>query len=81
MKQVGAEEARKQFAEILSRASQGSTTIITRRGRPCAAVVPLDALPAPTPIPSIVDLRGSGTNLWGANSLESLGALRDEWGP
>jgi prevent-host-death family protein len=38
----GAEEARNQFSDLLAAAEHGDSTIITRRGRPVAALVPID---------------------------------------
>jgi prevent-host-death family protein len=38
----GAEEARNQLPELLDAAAEGRSTIITRRGRPIAALVPLE---------------------------------------
>jgi prevent-host-death family protein len=39
----GAEEARNQLPELLDAAEKGRSTIITRHGRPVAALMPLDA--------------------------------------
>ncbi|MFM7118961.1 MAG: type II toxin-antitoxin system prevent-host-death family antitoxin, partial [Gammaproteobacteria bacterium] len=42
----GAEEARQQLPAILSAAANRQTTVITRNGRPVAAVVPAAAMAA-----------------------------------
>ncbi|MFM7121539.1 MAG: type II toxin-antitoxin system Phd/YefM family antitoxin [Gammaproteobacteria bacterium] len=74
----GAEEARQQLPAILSAAASGRTTIITRHGRPVAAVVPASAAKQASPA-SLTALAGSGKGLWGSNSGKTIAALRDEW--
>ena len=45
MNQAGAEEARKRLPELIDRAQrEGTVTIVTKRGVPCAAIVPLSHL-------------------------------------
>ena len=39
----GAEEARNQLPDLLEAAEKGRSTIITRHGRPVAALVPIEA--------------------------------------
>jgi len=75
----GAEEARNQLPELLDAAAQGRSTIITRRGRPIAALVPLETYKAAVRQQPIITLRGSGRGLWGRNSTRTIRALRDEW--
>ena len=43
----GAEEARNQLPDLLDAAEKGRSTIITRHGRPVAALVPIEAKPNP----------------------------------
>jgi prevent-host-death family protein len=74
----GAEEARQQLPAILSAAAAGRTTIITRHGRPVAAVVPAAAAKRSGPA-SLTALAGTGKGLWGGNSGKTVAALRDEW--
>lgn len=74
----GAEEARQQLPAILSAAAAGRTTIITRHGRPVAAVVPA-ATAKPARPASLTALAGTGKGLWGTNSGKTVAALRDEW--
>lgn len=38
---MGAEEARKMFPSLVESASRGKTTIITKHGKPYAAIVPV----------------------------------------
>jgi prevent-host-death family protein len=71
----GAEEARNQLPALLEDAARGRTTIITRRGRSIAALVPVASV---TRQKGLIDLLGSGKGLWGA-SPRRLGRLRDEW--
>jgi prevent-host-death family protein len=39
---MSARDARAHFAEVIARAQDGTPTIITRNGRPVAAVVPIE---------------------------------------
>jgi prevent-host-death family protein len=75
----GAEEARNQLPDLLAAAEKGRTTIITRRGRPVAALVPLDAYGAPTRQQALGSLEASGRGLWGRRSSRTIRSLRDEW--
>ena len=75
----GAEEARNQLPSLLDAAEQGRTTIITRHGRPVAAIVPVDLLAAGNAQQSLMPLRGTGRGLWGKNSSQTIRSLRDEW--
>lgn len=76
---MGAEEARNQLPDLLKAAEQGSTTIITKHGRPVAALIPIEQLEAGTSQRSLLPLKGTGRGLWGRNSLQTIRALRDEW--
>jgi prevent-host-death family protein len=76
----GAEEARNQLPDLLEAAEKGRSTIITRHGRPVAALVPIEAYGA-TVIRQqpLMPVAGSGRELWGKNSTRTLRKLRDEW--
>lgn len=74
---LGTEEARKQFPSLVERASQGKTTLITRHGKPYAALVPPSQAQARRG-ESFLGLRGSGKGLYG-NVARYLDALRREW--
>lgn len=74
----GAEEARQQLPAILDAAAAGRATVITRRGREVAAVVPVSAIKAARPV-SLLTLAGSGPHLWGADSAATIAELREEW--
>jgi prevent-host-death family protein len=75
----GAEEARNQLPELLDAAEKGRSTIITRHGRPIAALVPIEGLSAAVRQQPLTPLKGSGRGLWGKNSARTIRRLRDEW--
>ena len=77
MKTAGVEEARKTLPEILSRAHHdGTVTIVTRRGVPYAAIVPVRQ--ALREAPGLTALRGSARGCYG-DAAEYVGRMRDEW--
>ena len=78
-REKGAEEARDQLPQLLEDAASGRATVITRRGRPVAALVSLKAYRGSSKQKSLLDLEGSGRGLWGRNSHETLTKLRNEW--
>jgi prevent-host-death family protein len=75
----GAEDARNQLPDLLEAAENGHATIITKHGRPVAAIVPLDAYDAASRQEPLVPMEGSGRGLWGEDSRRTLRDLRDEW--
>ena len=75
----GVEEARSQLPDLLEAAENGCSTIITRHGRPVAAIVPLDAYVEGRHQEPLLPLEGSGRGLWGDDSRLTLRELRDEW--
>ncbi|MGA9088233.1 MAG: type II toxin-antitoxin system Phd/YefM family antitoxin [Bradyrhizobium sp.] len=75
----GAEEARNQLPDLLEAAEKGRSTIITRHGRPVAALVPIEAYGAAIRQQPLISVAGSGRGLWGKNSTRTLRKLRDEW--
>ena len=75
----GVEETRQQLPSLLEDAHAGQALIITKRGKPYAALVPLEALPDTRPRPSIVALRGSGRGLWGRDAAAWVSRMRNEW--
>jgi antitoxin (DNA-binding transcriptional repressor) of toxin-antitoxin stability system len=74
----GVEEARRAFPALLDAASQGGTTIITRRGIAVAAIVPAGDAAKVRPI-SLMSLAGTGKGLWGTDSTRTVARMRDEW--
>jgi prevent-host-death family protein len=75
----GSEEARNELPSLLEEAQSGRATIITRRGRPVAALVPLSQYQTGHRQQSLLNLEGTARGLWGKNSTGTLKKLRDEW--
>ena len=83
-KAKGAEEARNTLPALLDLAERGESTIISRHGRPIAAIVPIAAYEAihddkKPRQRSLLSLSGSGAGLWGEDSAKTLRGIRDEW--
>jgi antitoxin (DNA-binding transcriptional repressor) of toxin-antitoxin stability system len=80
----GLEQARARLPRIVTDAGSGVSSVITRHGKPCAAVVPMKVLDelraARKPPVALLALRGSGRGLWGAKAGKAIADLRDEWG-
>lgn len=76
---TGVEETRQQLPSLLDDAHAGKPVVITKHGRPYAAIVPLEALPEGGPRPSMRALRGSGAGFWGDDAAAWVERLRDEW--
>jgi prevent-host-death family protein len=72
----GAEEARQNLPALLEQAHQGKPTVITRHGRPYAALVAIEDAPVRRSL-GLTRLRGTGKGLW--NGPDSVGSQRDEW--
>ena len=75
----GAEEARNQLPDLLDAAQKGRSTIITKHGRPIAALVPVEEFVERGAQRSLLPWKGTGRGLWGKSSARTLRALRDEW--
>jgi prevent-host-death family protein len=75
----GAEEARNQLPDLLDAAEKGRSTIITKHGRPVAALIPIAAYGAAARQQPLTPLARSGRGLWGRDSARTLRKLRDEW--
>lgn len=79
----GLEQARIQLPAIIANAHAGVASIITRHGKPYAAVVPVQdfqKLHAADVTPGLLALRGTGRGLWGSHVGQTIAELRDEWG-
>ncbi len=80
----GLEQARAQLPLIASEAHAGNASIITRHGKPIAAVVPVqqwqEHRASQRARSGLLALRGSGRGLWGKHAGLAVAALRDEWG-
>lgn len=74
-----AEEARAHFSKLLNDAEKGTATIITRHGRPVAAVVPIAEYTRTPRQQPLLDLQGTGRGLWGKDSVQTIRALKEEW--
>jgi len=79
MLRKGAEEARSQLPDLLEAAEKGRSTIITKHGRPVAALVPIEAYGTAVRQQPLMPVAGSGRGLWGKDSARRLRKLRDEW--
>jgi prevent-host-death family protein len=75
----GSEDARNELPSLIEAAQTGHSTIITRRGRPVAALVPVGAYHRSHRQQSLLPLEGSSKSQWGKNSTRTIGKLRDEW--
>ena len=75
----GAEEARNTLPDLLEAAEKGRSTIITKHGRPVAALVPLKEYAAAGREQPLAPLQGSARGMWGEDSARTIRALRDEW--
>lgn len=78
-KSYGAEEARTLLPELLDRAHRGEPSVITKRGKPYAEVVPVGSVTRGKPRLPFLSLAGSGRGLWGRDSQKAVNRLRDEW--
>jgi len=79
MRRKGAKEARNQLPALLDAAEKGQSTIVTKYGRPVAALVPIEAYGAAVRQQPLMSVAGSGRGLWGPISTRTLRKLRDEW--
>jgi prevent-host-death family protein len=79
MRRKGAEEARNQLPDLLKAAEKGRSTILTRHGRPVAALVPIEAYGAVVRQQPLMPMEGSGRGLWGKDGARAIRRLRDEW--
>lgn len=80
----GLEQARIQLPSIIANAHAGIASIITRHGKPYAAIVPMEDLQKSRSVSGaasgLLALRGTGRGLWGAHIGQTIAELRDEWG-
>lgn len=75
----GVEEARNRLPSLIAAAEKGQSTIITKHGKPVAALMPIEAYGAAANQQSLTSLEGSGRGLWGKDSTRAIHKLRDEW--
>lgn len=67
--------------ELVAAASEGNTTLITRHGRPLAALVPVDEADRRRLPTAMRDLKGCAVGVWGEDPAPLVEKLRDEWNP
>lgn len=75
--EYGVQSARERLPELLDRAHRGERVLITKHGKPYAALV--EPAVATRKGGAFARLRGSGKGLWGRNSARWLEKLRREW--
>jgi prevent-host-death family protein len=75
----GVEDARSQLPTLLAEAERGRSTVITRHGRPIAAIVPVARMAGAQRQLSLLGLAGTGKGLWGKDGAKTLRKLREEW--
>lgn len=79
---IGVEEARRRLPELLQRAQAGETSLISRHGKPVAALGPLGGRITGDPVlrhqhlQRLLNLRGSGQSCWGAMAEPLVQAAR-----
>jgi len=76
MRVRGAEAARNQLPQLLDAAEKGASTLITRRGRPVAELIPAGHRSSSGSQQPLNSLVGSGKGLWSPGMVQML---RDEW--
>lgn len=75
----GVEDTRRRLPALVEDAHRGQATLITKHGKPYAALVPLAALTRSRQGLDIRTLRGSGKGLWGRSAAATVRKLRAEW--
>lgn len=75
----GVQEARKELPILLEAAYRGSRTVITKRGKPYAAIVPVGEGVRARAGLTVLGLRGAGKKIWGDDATKIVQALRKEW--
>ncbi|MES2530970.1 MAG: Prevent-host-death protein [Pseudomonadota bacterium] len=76
---IGLEQGRKTLPELASRAQAGEPSLLTRHGKPYAAIVSPELLVQAQPRARFLALRGSGKGLWGDAPAAAIDEIRNEW--
>lgn len=76
---IGLEQGRSTLPELASRAHAGEPSLLTRHGKPYAAIVSPDVLMKARPRTRFLALRGSGKGLWGASPGQAIADSRNDW--
>ena len=79
LRRIGIEEGRRTLPELASDALAGRATVLTRHGKPVAAIVPLGQMAERRRRAGLLSLRGTGKGLWGPSPARTIDALRREW--
>lgn len=77
---VGLEEGRSTLPRLAAQAHAGQCSVLTRHGKPYAAIVPVDLLRQSRRRASLLALKGTGAGLWATAGAGLVATLRDEWG-
>lgn len=80
MESLGIEATRRRLPELVAAAHEGKTTLITRHGRPYAAIVPVEKAGERRLPTTMLALRGCAAGVWGEEPARSVEELRGEWG-
>ena len=75
----GAKKRAINFRISSTRRKKARSTVITKHGRPVAALVPIEASETAVRQEPLTPLAGSGRGLWGKGSARTIRKLRGEW--
>ena len=79
MTTVGLEQGRNTLPQLALRAFGGEPSVLTKHGKPYAAIVPLEMVKrAQMSKSSFSSLRGTGKGLWGDAPAQMIADMRDE---
>jgi len=76
---VGLDEGRSSLPKLAALAHAGHSSLLTKHGKPYAAIVAPDVLLKARRKPGFVALRGTGRGLWGTSVTGHIAQLREEW--
>lgn len=76
---VGIDEGRSSLPKLAALAHAGQSSLLTKHGKPYAAIVSAEVLLKSRRKPGFLALRGSGRGLWGKSVARHIAQLRDEW--
>jgi antitoxin (DNA-binding transcriptional repressor) of toxin-antitoxin stability system len=76
---IGLDEGRSKLPHLAALAHAGQSSLLTRHGKPLAALVAPEVLLAQRPRANFLALRGTGRGLWAPTAAATVSALRDEW--
>ncbi|MRD47426.1 Prevent-host-death protein [Caenimonas koreensis DSM 17982] len=76
---LGLEEGRKQLPQLAALAHAGEGSLLTKHGKPYAAIVSPDLLVKSRRKSALLSLRGTGKGLWGKSAAKYVAELRDDW--